>query len=172
MQSVHVQTEMDDATLQSHIRDTQVLSVREFLTWDWTLIFSLLQHPHMYTVSLVEDNIYAKFFRTLTNFYKPSSRQFSSIPYSNANSKRYSAVGLQLIKYLSKMEGSGSNGLLYGLVKDIVDQLAQVTVSKVTADVFSSSSVANKMARDYFLFIGAVSFHNSSLLHLCKAYGP
>ena len=45
-------------------------------------------------------------------------------------------------------------------------------MSKVTADVFSASSVSHKMARDYFLFLGAVSFHNTSLLQHCKAYGP
>ena len=46
-----------------------------------------------------------RFIRSLTNFFKPSCHQFSSIVYSLTNSKRYSSVGLQLIKYLSKMEG-------------------------------------------------------------------
>ena len=85
------------------------------------------------------------------------------------------------------------SGLLQSLVKDIVAQLGQVseyemnmtlslslslslspqvTASKVTADVFSPGSVTHKMSRDYFLLLGAVSFHNSSLLYYLGAYGP
>ncbi len=45
-----------------------------------------------------------RFIRTLTNFYKPNNRQFSAIVFSNKNSRKYSSVGLQLIKYLSKVE--------------------------------------------------------------------
>ena len=87
-----------------------------------------------------------RFIRSLTNFFKPSCHQFSSIVYSLTNSKRYSSVGLQLIKYLSKMEGVREregeregllyyyyyyyqvcSGLLQSLVKDIVAQLGQVS---------------------------------------------
>ncbi len=57
-------------------------------------------------------------------------------------------------------------------MSDIVDELSQVTASKLTADVFSSSSVAHKLARDYFLFLGTVSFHKMTVLKQCKAYGP
>ena len=83
------------------------------------------------------------------------------------------------------------SGLLQSLVKDIVAQLGQVseyemnmtlslslslspqvTASKVTADVFSPGSVTHKMSRDYFLLLGAVSFHNSSLLYYLGTYGP
>ena len=58
------------------------------------------------------------------------------------------------------------------LLSDIVDELSQVTASKVTADVFSASSVANKMSRDYFLLLGTASFLRPTLLEQCKAYGP
>ena len=55
---------------------------------------------------------------------------------------------------------------------DIVEELSQVTASKLTADVFSSSSVNNKMARDYFLLLGTISFLRPMLLDQCGAYGP
>ena len=63
-------------------------------------------------------------------------------------------------------------GYLYELLQDIVVELSQVTASKLTADVFSASSVAHKLARDYFLFIGTVSFHKPDLLAQCKIYAP
>ncbi|XP_019855516.1 PREDICTED: rapamycin-insensitive companion of mTOR-like [Amphimedon queenslandica] len=161
MHNVHISNEMDDLTLQSHIRDTLVLTnPREYPSRHWNLILSLLHHPYLYTVSLTEESNCTN----LTNFFKPSSRQYSSIVYSLFNSKKYSSVGLQLIKYLSKMEGI--------LIKDIVDPLGQLTASKVTTDIFSPSSTSHRMSRDYFLLIGAVSFHNSSLLLSLGAYGP
>ena len=61
---------------------------------------------------------------------------------------------------------------LVTLLTDIVNELGQVTASKVTADVFSASSIANKLARDYFLFLGTISFLRPQLLEQCKAYGP
>ena len=63
-------------------------------------------------------------------------------------------------------------GYLYEILQDIVLELSQVTASKLTADVFSSSNVAHKLARDYFLFIGTVSFHKPSMLSQCKVYAP
>ena len=63
-------------------------------------------------------------------------------------------------------------GYLYELLQDIVVELSQVTASKLTADVFSASSVAHKLARDYFLFIGTVSFYKPDLLAQCKIYAP
>ncbi len=54
----------------------------------------------------------------------------------------------------------------------MVMELGQVTASKLTADVFSNVSISHKMARDYFLFLGTISFHKPLLLEQCKAYGP
>ena len=45
-----------------------------------------------------------RFIRTLLNFYKPSSRQFYAIQYSEANAKKYSAAGLELIKFLNQKD--------------------------------------------------------------------
>ena len=64
-----------------------------------------------------------------------------------------------------------TSGFLFDLVSGIVFELSQVTASKLTADVFTSSNVSNKLSRDYFLFLGTISFHKSSLLRQCKAYG-
>ena len=63
-------------------------------------------------------------------------------------------------------------GYLNDLLQDIVVELSQVTASKLTADVFSASSVSHKLARDYFLFIGIVSFYKPDLLAQCKIYAP
>ena len=42
--------------------------------------------------------------KTLTNFYKPSNRLFSSIVYSEKHSKKYSSVAVELVKCLCKIE--------------------------------------------------------------------
>ena len=53
-----------------------------------------------------------------------------------------------------------------------MNELSQVTAaSKLTADVFTHTSVAHKLSRDYFLFLGTVSFYRPTVLEQCKAYG-
>ncbi|KAL5486702.1 hypothetical protein EMCRGX_G019218 [Ephydatia muelleri] len=163
----HMPTELDETAVGNIIRDTNVLSTKEYVKWDWKLILSLLQHPFFRKPVLVEDAMFDKFLKRLCNFYKPSNHIYSSIPYSEENSRRYSHVGQELVKYFCQ----GTSEHLGELITDIVNELGQVTASKLTADVFSTSSITNKLARDYFLFLGTISFYNSSLLNQHNAYG-
>ena len=55
-----------------------------------------------------------QFFNRLYNFYKPKNKVFSSIPYSPANSRKYSRVGYQLVQFLAKDEEVGGEGLHVG----------------------------------------------------------
>ena len=142
-----------------------------------------------------------RFIKRLCNFYKPSNHLYSVIVYSEEHSRKYSSVGKLLVKYLCRAEdvcqqkhylctvnmsicsfslslslsrslAQNPTGYLYELLQDIVVELSQVTASKLTADVFSASSVAHKLSRDYFLFIGTVSFYKPDLLAQCKIYAP
>ena len=81
-------------------------------------------------------------------------------------------LSLSLSLSLSRSLAQNPTGYLYELLQDIVVELSQVTASKLTADVFSASSVAHKLSRDYFLFIGTVSFYKPDLLAQCKIYAP
>ena len=58
----------------------------------------------------VEENLRVKFFNRLYNFYKPKNKVFSAIPYSPANSRKYSRVGCQLVQFLAKDEEVGRSG--------------------------------------------------------------
>lgn len=165
----HMPIELDETAVGNIIRDTNVLSTKEYVKWDWKLILSLLQHPFFRKPVLVEDATFDKFLKRLCNFYKPSNHLYSSISYSEENSCRYSHVGQELVKYFCQVEGT--SGYLGELITVIVNELGQVTVSKLTADVFSTSSINNKLARDYFLLLGTISFYNSSLLSQYNAYG-
>jgi len=169
--SQHIPADIDEATLGGLVKDTNVLSTKEYMKWKWDLIFSLLQHPSLRNYQLMEDAVFTRFIKRLCNFYKPSNHLYSIISYSESNSRRFTSVGQQLVRLLCRAEES-STGFLTSLVSDIVSELMQVTASKLTADAFSSTSVAHKMSRDYFLLLGTVSFHKVALLSQCKAYGP
>ena len=82
------------------------------------------------------------------------------------------SFSLSLSLCLTHSLSQNPTGYLYELLQDIVVELSQVTASKLTADVFSASSVAHKLSRDYFLFIGTVSFYKPDLLAQCKIYAP
>ena len=141
------------------MKDTNVLSTKEYLKWNWDLIFSLLQHPSIRNYQLMEDAVFTRcvtkcgramavhsqslpplppfltslppsllnlpsslpfslpfsfpssflspptrFIKRLCNFYKPSNHLYSVIQYTEVNSRRYTPVAQQLIRYLCRME--------------------------------------------------------------------
>ena len=54
------QQELDEATLNGLIKDTNVLQTKEYSTWKWNLLCSMLQHPGLKSSQLVEDTLFAK----------------------------------------------------------------------------------------------------------------
>ena len=52
---------MDEATLNGLIKDTGVLLTKEYATWNWNLLRSMLQHPGLRNSHLQEDTIFAKY---------------------------------------------------------------------------------------------------------------
>ncbi|CAI8054557.1 Rapamycin-insensitive companion of mTOR [Geodia barretti] len=168
-----IPSEMEDGSVLALVRDTDVpvVPTKEYMKWKWNLIFSVLQHPSIRTPQVMEDATFGKFVKRLCNFFKPSGHLFALIRFSEANQKKFSTVGKLLVKFMCCVEENFSSHLV-ALLTDIVNELSQVTASKVTADVFSASSIANKLARDYFLLLGTISYLRPALLEQCKAYGP
>ena len=111
--------------------------------------FLTVSHPHILALSLPHTLTTIIITRTYHHNCTPSQNTHTPLTHSQ-----------------------GPTNYLRELLQDIVMELSQVTASKLTADVFSTSNVAHKLSRDYFIFLGTVSFNNPSLLRQCRAYGP
>lgn len=42
------------------IKDTMVLVTKDYLKWDWNLLFSFLQHPSLKTTQINEDALFSR----------------------------------------------------------------------------------------------------------------
>ena len=52
--------ELDEAVLNGLIKDTNVLQTKEYASWKWSLLCSMLQHPGLKNSHLQEDSLYTK----------------------------------------------------------------------------------------------------------------
>ncbi|XP_065904435.1 rapamycin-insensitive companion of mTOR-like isoform X3 [Dysidea avara] len=168
--SQFVSQDFDDAVLLNIIRDTQVIHTKDYSKWNLDLVISLLQSPAL-QFSRLDDTYGIKFIKRLTNFFKPSNYIFTSISYNTQNMKTFSTIGCSLVNFLTKTT-EGTQRFLIDLIADIVSQLSQVTAHKKTADVFTPQCIQNTLCRDYFLFIGYVSYQKPAVLLACNAYAP
>ena len=53
--------ELDEASLANLIKDTNVLQTKEYLEWNWGLLFSFLQHPSLRTTHISEDALFSRY---------------------------------------------------------------------------------------------------------------
>eukprot|EP00795_Rhopilema_esculentum_P004460 gene4460-20703_t len=148
----------DSEDILSAIKESQVLTVNEFLAeWDWDLISAVLDSPKL-SIKRQEDPTHIKFVRRLLQFYKPSNKQYCLIEVGNTSARKLSEVGLELIDFLLRREEQpDGKRLLLELVQEISDGLTEATSTGHMMGVFCSSSINDTLARDYFLFIGRLS---------------
>jgi rapamycin-insensitive companion of mTOR len=162
-----ISRDVDEASLSALIRSTLVTTNKDYKQWDWELLQSMLRvEPYCYRK--VEENLKVKFFKRLHEFYKPDSKQFSSISYTPDASWKYSGVGCLLIRFFAKDEELIA--FLPGIITDIVGELEEIASGRLSAH-FSPYNLEHTLCRDYFLFLGCVSRHKPSVLSHCKAYG-
>ncbi|KAH9366540.1 hypothetical protein HPB48_010306 [Haemaphysalis longicornis] len=115
--------ETDEGALRS-IRDSLVLS-REYNSWDWYLVSTLLRSPSEALRALAEGPNRA-FVRRLVHFYKPSSRQFSLMEAKRRDAHQVTVVGCQLVEFLLEAEEARGGELLEDLLGDLCACLAEL----------------------------------------------
>ncbi|XP_071799748.1 rapamycin-insensitive companion of mTOR-like [Asterias amurensis] len=155
----------DDISTQASLKETQVLSAKDYTCWNWELIGCIIKKGGPFLKKLEDANI-NRFFRKLIDFYKPTSKQFASIELPKSlvrptNLQTHTLVGCQLIEFLFEGDDNEALQLLRELAQDIADCLLEITLvphnNVPPESVFSPVSIQTTLSQDYFLFIGKIS---------------
>ena len=152
--------ENEENSIVNAIRTSQIL-IKDFNSWDWSLIGFLLKVPSDY-MRKTEENPHKLFLRRLINFFKPTSKQFSSIDHNDTNAKEISLVGLYLIDFLLECEESKSTEFLDDLMTDLNLCLSQISIDNAlsTNCILGPGKMLSTLSSSYFLYIGKLSNTN------------
>uniref|UniRef100_A0A8C9VQ69 RPTOR independent companion of MTOR, complex 2b n=1 Tax=Scleropages formosus TaxID=113540 RepID=A0A8C9VQ69_SCLFO len=137
------------------LRDSQVLSHKDNLDWNWALITTVLKWPNVNLRSNKDEQIH-KFVRRLLFFYKPSSRLFSCLELSHRKARQLTIAGCQFIEFLLKSKEEGQV-YLEDLVRDVAQWLSALDV--IADSSFQSKGLLTMLSQHYFLLLGTLSAH-------------
>ncbi|XP_038056476.1 rapamycin-insensitive companion of mTOR-like isoform X1 [Patiria miniata] len=182
----------DDISTQASIKETQVLSGKDHTFWNWDLISCIIKKGGPCLRKFEDANI-SRFFRRLVEFYKPTSKQFSSVELPKSlvrppSLQMHTLIGCQLVEFLFDGDESEAQFLLRDLAQDIADCFLEINMvpnNNIPPEaVFSPISIQTTLSQDYFLFIGKIC-HSSKgeklmektgmfqyILDLCSSKGP
>ncbi|XP_065290010.1 rapamycin-insensitive companion of mTOR [Dermacentor albipictus] len=162
--------ETDESAMHS-IRDSQVL-VREYNSWDWYLVSSLLKWPSE-SLRALSESTHRTFIRRLVFFYKPSSRQFSLMETKRECANQIITVGCQLFEFLLEADEGRATEFIEDFLIDLCNCLheAQLPGAAMSA-LLGPSRMLAMVSHAYFLFIGrlASSSKGSRLLERLGVY--
>ncbi|KAH7935141.1 hypothetical protein HPB52_004529 [Rhipicephalus sanguineus] len=162
--------ETDESALHS-IRDSQVL-VREYNSWDWHLVSSLLKWPSE-SLRALSENTHKTFIRRLVLFYKPSSRQFSLMETKRECANQVITVGCQLFEFLLEADEGRATEFIEDFLIDLCNCLheAQLPGAAMSA-LLGPSRMLAMVSHAYFLFVGRLgsSSKGSRLLERLGVY--
>ncbi|KAK7895781.1 hypothetical protein WMY93_021106 [Mugilogobius chulae] len=143
--------------LMTTLKESHILSHKESLDWDWSLIGTILKWPNVSLRSNKGEQIHI-FVRRLLFFYKPSSNLFCSLELDNPKARQITVVGCQLIEFLMQ-SGEEGQGFLEDLVRDIFQWL--VSYQGLKSD-----------HQYYLLFLGTLSAYprGVKMLEKCSVF--
>ena len=149
----------EETSIFRAIKASQVL-LKEFASWDWSLIGFLLKMPCDYVKRIDENTQQKLFIRRLISFFKPTSKQFSSIDHNDSNAKEISLVGLYLIDFLMECDESKSAEFIDDLMTDLNLCLSQISIDSspsTTNCILGSGKMLTTLSSAYFLYLGKLS---------------
>ena len=147
------------------LKQSKILELKDFNSWDWTQIDSLLDLIEIKTEIISELNK-LKFFKKLLLSYSPSKNLIVKKSWTS-NNFYFSSIGKKLFKLLSSQEDLSildtpnedyifqkSNSWL----KDVIKCLNSLFDKNIPEDhPFSLKRIYNTLSRDIFTFIGIIS---------------
>lgn len=159
--------EIDEGTLMSKLRQTQVVSfeVAEWNKWKFEYITELLDGPLRNPV-LLAVALKTKFFKRLLSFCSPSKKFFSELPW-NYDNLIYVRTACLTMEVLSESDVGKTLLLEHPLFKEISELLqkeVQKINSKDTKDFFwSHERMLKTMSREYFTMLGILTKSENGL---------
>ncbi|CAH1775574.1 unnamed protein product [Owenia fusiformis] len=152
-----ISKENDDLVSQA-IKDSKILSSQDWYKWDIQLISSILSWPDD-NLKKLDDQISIRFVQRLTQFLKPSSRQYASIEQSHKDAKLFSVAGCHFVDFLLSCEETEAQTYINELFLDIASCLSEIRSERAPLDaLLSPSNVINTLCQDYFLLMGRFTF--------------
>lgn len=150
--------QIDDVHFRNMLLDTQVLSTKDYIKWNWETTMELLQGP-LLNPRRLEEAIRSKFMKRLIGFFRPNSRRFSEIE-KNLENERYVQLGCTLITTLL----ANSDGVKYlesnkflRQISDNLNQLVPPMNAGFESEFFSKERINNTLTSGYFTMIGILS---------------
>ncbi|XP_016332827.1 rapamycin-insensitive companion of mTOR isoform X2 [Sinocyclocheilus anshuiensis] len=158
-----------EEALMMNLRDSQILSHKQNLEWNWVLISTILKWPNANLRNNKEEQMH-KFVRRLLFFYKPSSKLYASLELDHSKARQLTAVGCQFIEFLLESDEDGQV-FLEDLVKDIVQWLSSSSGLKPDRSL-QSNGLLTTLSQHYFLFLGTLSAHPQGvkMLEKCSVF--
>ena len=150
--------EMDEVTLNSKLRQTQVLSyeIEEWTKWKFEFLIELFDGP-LRNPTLLAHVLKTKLFKRVLTFFSPERRLFSELPWSYEN-LLYVRAGTQAIEVLCESEVGKQYLMENSLLKQMAALLKEEVVkmaNKNSKDQFwSLDRMLKTMAREYFTLLG------------------
>uniref|UniRef100_A0A673N824 Rapamycin-insensitive companion of mTOR-like n=1 Tax=Sinocyclocheilus rhinocerous TaxID=307959 RepID=A0A673N824_9TELE len=158
-----------EEALMMNLRDSQILSHKQNLEWNWVLISTILKWPNANLRNNKEEQMH-KFVRRLLFFYKPSSKLYAGLELDHSKARQLTAVGCQFIEFLLESDEDGQV-FLEDLVKDIVQWLSSSSGLKPDRSL-QSNGLLTTLSQHYFLFLGTLSAHPQGvkMLEKCSVF--
>lgn len=152
---------VDDTSFKRLLVNTKVLAIKEFGSWNWSLVSVMIlgpiRNPERFS-ELLEKS--PKFMKRVMSFYRPFKYRFSRISNKSRHAKKYISVGCQLLESLL----SFSTGVKYlssnKLLMQIAEAFAQVNpFSGVSAvdPILGKHRLESTVSGGYLKFIGVLS---------------
>ena len=150
------------------LKNSKVIELKEFQSWDWAQIDSLLDLIEIKKELIPELNK-QKFFKKLLFSYSPSKNLIVKQSWT-VNNFYYGAIGIKLFKLLIFQEGlsildSPNEDFLFqksnSWIKDVMHCMESLLTKNISEEhPFNIKRIYNTLSRNIFIFIGIIS--NSS----------
>ena len=158
------------------IKNSKVIELKEFQSWDWEQIDSILDIIKIRR-DLVPELNKQKFFKKLLFSYSPSKNLILNQEYIVSNFY-YGAIGIKLFKILAIQDDlfildSPNEDYIFqksnSWIKDVMQCLESLLDKIVPEDhPFTIKNICNTLTRNIFVFIGIISNSNQGDEYLNK----
>ena len=159
----------DDESFLTILKNSKVIELKEFQSWDWSQIDSLLDIIEIKKELMLELNK-QKFFKKLLFSYSPSKNLIVKQVWM-VNNFFYGAIGNKLFKILvNSQEGlsildSPNEDYIFqksnSWIKDVIQCMETLLEKNIPEDhPFSIKRIYNTLSKNIFTFIGIISNSN------------
>ena len=166
----------DDESFPQTLKNSKVIELKEFQSWDWTQIDALLDLIEVKKELIPELNK-QKFFKKLLFSYSPSKNLIVKQTWT-VNNFYYGAIGNKLFKILISLEDlsiidSPNEDYIFqksnSWIKDVINCLDSLLEKNIPEDhPFTIKRIYNTLSRNIFIFIGIISNSNQGDDYLNK----